>query len=57
MVKDQISVTLEREIRKKVDAFGHSKYPGLSRSAVIEILLREALSAQPIAASDLSVAH
>lgn len=44
MVKDQITITIEREIRKKIDDLVQefSVY-GSNRSAVIETLLKEAL--------------
>lgn len=51
MVKDALHVTIERKVLKRIEDYQKIRYPGLSKSAVVEILLREALPPP----SDLSV--
>jgi len=46
MVKDQITVTIDRTVLKRVEAVMRENYPGASRSYVIERLLREALTSR-----------
>lgn len=56
MVKAQISITIDRGVLKKVDAFQEKEHPGGSRSYAIEILVREGLKTLfPI--SEVSIAH
>lgn len=43
MVKRQVSHTIDTKLLKMVENFKEKNYPTLARSAVIEILLREAL--------------
>lgn len=44
MVKEQISVTLDRDLLKRLDGYKKINYPGVSRSAVVEMLLRKQLT-------------
>lgn len=44
MVKDQVTVTIDRDLLKRVEQVRKEAYPGASRSLVIELLLRSALT-------------
>lgn len=44
MVKDQVTVTIDRDVLKRVEQVGEEAYPGASRSYVVETLLRSALA-------------
>lgn len=44
MVKDPITVTIDRAVLKRLDQVKEEYYPGASRSYVIEDLLRSALA-------------
>ncbi len=44
MVKDHLNVTVEREVLGDIWGYKERNYPGLSNSAMIEILLRDAVS-------------
>ena len=44
MVKAGLSCSIETDILNQVADYNKNTYPGLSQSAVVEILLRDALS-------------
>ena len=44
MVKSQVTVTIERELLSVIEEYRKKVYPGVSRSGVFGILLREAMS-------------
>lgn len=53
MVRRQVSHTIDEKVLKKVEDYKEKHYPGLSRSDVIEILLRQALAPN----SEIAVAN
>lgn len=52
-MKEQVSWTIEEAVLKKLNEYRRKQYPGLSESAVAEILLRQALAPS----SEIAVAN
>lgn len=44
MAKDRVSLSIETDVVSKIETYNRETFPGLSQSAVVEILLRDALS-------------
>jgi len=44
MAKERLSLSIDEDVVSQVAAYNQTSYPGLSQSAVVEILLRDALS-------------
>ena len=44
MVKEQLTVTIDKELLSRIWSYKKKSYPYLSKSAMIEILLAEAMS-------------
>jgi len=43
MVKDHLNATIERDVLERIWGYKRRYYPGLSKSAMIELLLRDAI--------------
>lgn len=55
MVKENLGATVDKTVLKWIQEYRKKTYPGLSFSAVVELLLREAMRQHQ--QQDLSIVH